>query len=280
MQTMPGEVREGEHRSEHGSRRYRLYVPATAEGGPPGPPLVVMLHGCTQDPADFAAGTRGDEAAERAGAVALYPEQPATAHPQKCWSWYDPAHQGRGGGEPAILAGMIRQVLEETGADPERVYVAGMSAGGSMAQILVAAYPELFAGLAVHSAPAYRSARDVPEALAVLQHGIPDTVSLAELVLTTRGSRAPAVPTLVIHGAEDGVVRVVNGRQVTEQWRGVVAAGEHHGRRAPRVRYLEVPGLGHAWSGGSPAGSYTDPGTADATAAVFAFFLDPVPAGS
>ena len=281
-----GEVREGEHAGEHGTRRYRLFIPARAAAGSTGMPLVVMLHGCTQDAADFAAGTRADEAAERAGALVLYPEQPASAHPQKCWSWYDPAHQGRGAGEPALLAGMIREVMEETGADPDRVYVAGISAGGSMAQILAAAYPEMFAGLAVHSAPAYRSAADVPSALAVLQQGVGDPAALPALVLEAMGTRARRLPTLVIHGDADPVVRVVNGRQAAEQWRGVAAKvaggaqgeGKTQGGSEVTVRYLEVPGLGHAWSGGSPAGTYTDPSTEDATAAVFAFFLGPVAA--
>lgn len=319
-----GEFREGVHRGEHGTRNYRLYVPSGASSGG-ARPLIVMLHGCTQDAADFAAGTRANEVGERAGAFVLYPEQPASAHPQKCWSWYDPAHQERGSGEPALLAGMTRAVLEEVGADPARVFVAGMSAGGSMAQILAATYPDIYHGLAVHSAPPYRSARDVPSALAVLAHGAPDTVALRRAVLAGMGERARPIPTLVIHGAEDTVVRVVNGQQVFGQWGGAaVAAAEGHGgpglhartptepaatapgsvlalpdagtggaregplpvRHGPypgapvSVEYWEVEGLGHAWSGGSPEGTYTDARGPDATAAIFAFFLDPVPAGS
>lgn len=272
MQNTPGEVTTGHYADVHGARGWRLYTPS---GDPPpvGRPLVVMLHGCTQDAADFAAGTRADAAGERAGALVLYPEQPATAHPQKCWTWYDRAHQRRGAGEPALLVGLIDHVVKTTGADPTRVYVAGLSAGGSMAQILAAAYPERFAGLAVHSAPPYGSAADVPGALAVLEAGVAEPGALAGRLLEAMGGEVRPMPTLVIQGAEDTVVRAVNGRQVAAQWTTPAAAA------GGAVVYREVAGLGHAWSGGAPDGTYTDPESEDATAAVFAFFLGGVPAG-
>lgn len=309
MESAPGEFREGHYTDEHGSRRYRLYVPA--DGAERARPLIVMLHGCTQDPEDFAAGTRANEHAEAAGALVLYPEQPESAHPQKCWSWFDPAHQGRGAGEPALLAGMTREVAEENGVDPERVFVAGISAGGSMAEILTAAYPELYRGLAVHSAPASHSATDVPAALAVLEHGVVDPEALADRVLDVMGEGSRPVPTLVLHGEDDPVVRVVNGEQAFRQWAGVALhAGARPAARggkaeeakgcplvpglsvetfrveaaAPARRcvyhgatvaleYWAVEGMGHAWSGGSELGSYTEPAGPDATAHVFRFFL-------
>ncbi len=337
MAPATGEFREGQFTNEHGTRRYRLYIPATTSHA--APPLIVMLHGCTQDPADFAAGTRANDHAEAAGALVLYPEQPATAHPQKCWNWYDPAHQGRGAGEPAILAGMTRQVMAETGADPARVFVAGISAGGSMAEILAAGYPELYRALAVHSALAYRSAGDVPTALTILQSGVADEAALPARVLDAMGEAARPIPTLVLHGAEDPVVRVVNGQQVLRQWAQVaLQLGSHahdggspagspadspaaapaetpvaapaaapadadcpivpgltatssrveadapatrcvyHGAAVP-LEYWVVHGSGHAWSGGSEAGTYTDPAGPDATARIFRFFLPPDEAG-
>ncbi len=255
MSSTSGEFREGQYSDEHGTRRYRLYVPS---GSPePGRRLVVMLHGCTQDPEDFAAGTRANERAEAEGFIVLYPEQPATANPQKCWSWFDPAHQGRGAGEPALLAGLIRYAVEETAADPERVFVAGISAGGSMAQILVAVYPELFAGLAVHSAPAFGGARDVPAALAVLQQGTTDPETLPARVLDAMGERARPIPTIVLHGEADPVVRAVNGEQALRQWAGVAMG-------AMRMESREVePGEG---TGGAEAGPPACPSVAGLTA--------------
>lgn len=210
-----GELREGDWTGEHGSRRYRLYVPP---GETAGRPLMVLLHGCTQTPADFAAGTRANRWADSLGVLVLYPAQPAEANPQRCWNWFDPGNQVRGAGEPAILAGMVRSVLEETGADADRVFVAGISAGGVMAETLAAAYPELFGALAVHSAPAYRSASGVASGFAVLQQGVADSVDLAGRVLEAMGPAARPVPTLVIHGAADPGVRPVNGAQVLRQW--------------------------------------------------------------
>ncbi len=206
---------------------------------------------------------------------------------------------------------MVRSVLEETAADPDRVYVAGISAGGAMAQTLVAAWPDLFGAVAVHSAPAYRSARDVPTAFAVLQQGAPDSVDLAGRVLETMGPAARPVPTLVIHGADDPAVRVVNGDQVLRQWAAVavragdgavdeaagasagasgcpvapgldVTAGLIAGETPVRcvytgapvaLEYWRVRGLGHAWSGGSAEGTFADPDAPDATERILAFFL-------
>jgi poly(hydroxyalkanoate) depolymerase family esterase len=320
MHTSVGEYLEGEYRSDRGDRRYRLYRPAPSEADPGSRPLIVMLHGCTQDADDFARGTRANPAADQAGAVVLYPEQPASANPQKCWNWFDPAHQSRGQGEPAILAGMTRQIARDVGADPDRIFVAGISAGGSMAQILAANYPDLYRALAVHSAPPYLSARDVPTALTVLQQGVADPTVLSEAVLAAMGDRARAMPTLVIHGHEDTIVAPANGEQVLRQWGevavqlgaeanpaeparihgmrggpcphvgGLAAASEeptmpgpaegtglsavrcvYRGAPVP-VEYWLLTGVGHAWSGGSAEGTYTEPRGPDATARIFEFF--------
>ncbi len=243
------------HASEAGARRYRLYVPAAYDGEKP-VPLVVMLHGCTQDPDDLAAGTRMNARAEAEGFLVVYPEQTAAQHPQKCWSWYDPAHQERAKGEPEILAGITRRVMETHRVDPSRVYVAGISAGGAMALVLAAAYPELYAAAAVHSAVPYRAARGVQEALRAMKSGGEPPA------LPGR-----AVPLLVFHGAEDTVVHPVNAEQLVRQWTAASPAG---GRP---VESRIVPGVGHAWSGGAPEGSYTDPKGPDATAEIVRFLL-------
>ena len=168
-----GRWEEGTFANAAGSRRYKLYVPASYDPsrGTPGHMLVVLLHGCTQDPDDLARGTRVAEHAEREGFLALLPEQPASANPKKCWNWYDPAHQRRDAGEPASIVAVVRDVMATQKVDPARVYVAGISAGGAMAAIVGAAYPELFAAVGVHSGIAVGAATSVVEALSVMAKG-------------------------------------------------------------------------------------------------------------
>jgi poly(hydroxyalkanoate) depolymerase family esterase len=274
------------HTGEAGARRYRLFVPASAKDGAP---LVVMLHGCTQDPDDFARGTRFNEAAADAGVMVAYPEQTAAHNPQKCWSWYDPAHQARGG-EPALVAGIAREVMAARRADPRRVYVAGVSAGAAMAVNTAVAYPELFAAAGAHSGIAYRAATSVPQALVAMQRATPapDSVAAAQATaLRAALGTGNAVPLIVFHGAADPVVKPENGRQLAAQWAraGGLKDFQRHaadtgGLRATRDVYgpfLEVwtvEGLGHAWSGGSPQGTYTDARGPDATREMLRFFLD------
>ncbi|HEX2094556.1 MAG TPA: PHB depolymerase family esterase [Longimicrobiaceae bacterium] len=273
---------------EGGARRYRLYVPASHRRSRPAP-LLVMLHGCTQDPDDFARGTRMNALAEEHGFLVAYPEQTAAHNPQRCWSWYDPAHQERGRGEPAAIAGIARQVVAACGVDPRRVYLAGVSAGGAMALNVAAAYPELFAAAGVHSGVAYRAAAGVPQALQVMQRGSADSVSLAGSAGAALRARGAPLPLLVIHGAADPVVRLINGEQLVRQWTGGLAAaaerraeegglttvrrGWNTGDGRAVVEEIVVEGLGHAWSGGSPEGTYTDPRGPDASREMVRFFL-------
>ena len=154
------------HEGAAGARAYRLYVPSRYDATQEAAPLVVMLHGCTQDAADVARGTRLDAHAERAGALVVYPEQPATANPKKCWNWYDAAHQARDAGEPAIVAAIVRDVMASHRVDRSRVYVAGLSAGGAMAAIVAAAYPETFAA-AVERMTGGSLVRQSPELLRI-----------------------------------------------------------------------------------------------------------------
>jgi poly(hydroxyalkanoate) depolymerase family esterase len=268
----------GSYRNEAGGRDYKLFVPAGAAAGRP---LVVMLHGCTQDPDDFARGTRMIALARTQGFLVLYPAQSRRANAQGCWNWFKHNHQARGKGEPAILAGMVRDVAATHAVDPDRVYVAGLSAGGAMAAILGDAYPDLFAAVGVHSGLPTGSATDVQTAFVAMSGGARPA---------PRGRRhGPSPATIVFHGDADTTVNVVNGERVMHA-AGVFARPElRHGSSAMGMawscrRYVDargvdraeewtVHGAGHAWSGGDAAGSYTDPRGPDASAEMLRFFL-------
>ena len=263
-----------------GSRTYKLFVPSRAQGEPL--PLVVMLHGCTQSPEDFAAGTRMNFKAEEQNCVVVYPEQPSGANQSKCWNWFRMGDQQRGGGEPSLIAGITRQIMRDHSIDPKRVYVAGLSAGGAAAAIMAATYPDLYAAVGIHSGLACGSARDLPSAFAAMRQGSgPEAIA----------GDASAVPTIVFHGDRDTTVHPNNGDRILEQsakatnpttkvLRGQVPHGHAYSRtilidsgRAVSEHW-NVHGAGHAWSGGSPAGSYTDPRGPDATREMLRFFLE------
>ena len=259
-----------------GARDYKLFLPPGAAEQPR--PLVLMLHGCTQTPDDFAAGTRMNEAAAAQGVVVLYPAQSVQMNPQRCWNWFKRQHQQRDRGEPALLAALVRQVVADQRIDPSRVYVAGLSAGGAMAAVLGQAYPDLFAAVGVHSGLASGVAGDLPSALAAMQSGAP----------APRASRP--VPTIVFHGDRDATVNPANGAQVfaaatppgaTAHTERIARPGARaHTRQQQRdahgrvvAEHWLVHGAAHAWSGGSSAGSYTDPQGPDATREMLRFFL-------
>ncbi|MBA2961404.1 MULTISPECIES: alpha/beta hydrolase family esterase [Ramlibacter] len=273
----PGAFVTGRHGGTGAAGRdYKLYIPPGAGTEPL--PLVVMLHGCTQDADDFAAGTRMNEAARAQGFYVLYPVQSKQANPQKCWNWFKHSHQQRERGEPALIAGMVRSLMARHAIDPRRVYAAGLSAGGAMAAILAQTHPDLFAAVGVHSGLAAGAARDLPSGLKAMQAG------------AASAPRAGAgVPTIVFHGSGDHAVSPVNGEQVF----GAVAAGDVQqdtpavsgGRRVTRrvarsangqvrAEHWRIEGAPHAWSGGSSAGSYTDMRGPDATAELLRFFRE------
>jgi poly(hydroxyalkanoate) depolymerase family esterase len=277
--TRPESFTAGQFRNEAGTRDYKLFEPARRGGTPL--PLVVMLHGCTQDPDDFARGTRMNALARAQGFLVLYPAQSRRANAQGCWSWFKHNHQARGKGEPAILAGMVREVVAAHDVDPDRVYVAGLSAGGAMAAILGDAYPDLFAAVGVHSGLATGAATDVQTAFAAMGGASPAGRRAA------RHGVAP--PTIVFHGDADATVNVVNGERVlvaadvaarADVQRGTSAQGVAYSRRiwtdaqgAERAEQWTIHGAGHAWSGGDLAGSYADPRGPDASAEMLRFFL-------
>ncbi len=247
-----------------------------------------MLHGCTQSPDDFAAGTRMNAFAEEQTCLVLYPAQTAAANAQKCWNWFSPGDQQREQGEPALIAGATRQIMRDYAVDPQRVYVAGLSAGGAAAAIMGATYPDLYAAVGVHSGLACGAASDLASALAAMRQG-----EAAASRRSGSGSGAPrTVPTIVFHADQDHTVHPRNGEQVIRQARagadlrtevqpGHVAGGHAYSRTlytdASGQAVLEqwvVHGGGHAWAGGSPAGSYTDPRGPDATREMLRFFLE------
>ncbi|MBI2771098.1 MAG: PHB depolymerase family esterase [Burkholderiales bacterium] len=260
-----------------GRRDYKLFVPPNAASH--ALPLVVMLHGCTQAPDDFAAGTAMNDAALAQGFFVLYPAQSQQANPQRCWNWFKHSHQERGRGEPALLAAMTREVMAAHAIDPRRVYVAGLSAGGAMAAILGETYPDLFAAVGVHSGLAAGAAKDLPSALGAMKSG----------GAPVRRS-ASGVPTIVFHGDADATVNAANGEQViaasaaagarVERQQGKAAGGRaytrsvHHSHDGTVLaEHWLVHGAPHAWSGGSPRGSYTDARGPDASAEMVRFFL-------
>jgi poly(hydroxyalkanoate) depolymerase family esterase len=267
--------------NQAGTRPYKLYIPTGYNGQPV--PLIIMLHGCSQSPDDFATGTRMNAAAEVHTCLVAYPGQTSAANMQKCWNWFNANDQQRDGGEPSLIAGITRQIIRDFAVDPARVYVAGLSAGGAAASIMGQAYPDLYAAIGVHSGLACGAARDMQSALTAMQRGGHGQA---------RSDRRRLVPTIVFHGERDTTVHARNADAVvvqavqgvslrTTQESGQVPNGHAYTRTLHTdgdgktlVENWTVQGAGHAWFGGSPAGSFTDPRGPDATREMLRFFLE------
>jgi poly(hydroxyalkanoate) depolymerase family esterase len=274
-----------------GTMDYKIYVPASHGDEPL--PLIVMLHGCKQAPDDFAAGTQMNVLAEQHGFIAAYPKQAAKANPLKCWNWFQPEHQQRQRGEPSLIAGITRRILEEFGADARRVYVAGLSAGGAMASVMAATYPELYAAVGIHSGLAAGSALDVASAFSAMRNG--NARSCRRHEHHEAGARRP-VPAIVFHGDGDDTVHPRNADALVAAALGadfeagagalerIVKHGRAAGRDYTRVGYRDadgttwveqwtVHGARHAWSGGSADGSFADMAGPNASREMLRFFL-------
>ena len=283
----PAQFTEGEFSFEGLQYPYRLFVPTRplASSGKSGTmPLMVLLHGCTQNAEDFAIGTDMNVLAEQRQCMVLYPEQTSQANVRRCWNWFEPNHQQRGRGEPGMIAAMTRQVLDgHPEADASRVYIAGLSAGGAMAALVAGQYADMFAAVGVHSGLQAGAASDLASAFGAMRNGAP-------------GQASPPLPTIVFHGTADQTVHPDNGQylsdaaqaaflasgvSLTERRTNVRTPGEALAERISfdgyegrsYVEYWRVDAGPHAWSGGKAEGSFTDPGGPAASAAMLAFFL-------
>lgn len=264
--------------NEAGSRAYDLFVPTSYEEK--ALPLVVMLHGCSQTSRDFAIGTRMDHLAEEQGFLVAYPDQPRSANMAKSWNWFRDRDQHRDRGEPSILAGLTHQIISEFSVDPGRVYIAGLSSGGAAAAVMALAYQDLYAAVGIHSGLAVGSAGSMATAFSTMRRG----------ALPSLRRLAHEVPTIVFHGDSDKTVSPINGEQAMAQARPDVMfetstiEGRSEGGMAYTRTILSAPdgpwtseqwilhGGGHAWAGGNPAGSYTDPTGPDASREMLRFF--------
>ena len=286
-----------------GSRPYFVYTPQNYQPGT-AVPLIVMLHGCTQTPLDLTTGTGMNQLAEQYDFIVAYPEQTSAYNAALCWNWFNPANQFRGSGEPAILAGIVQEIERNTAEwtiDVHRIYVTGISAGGAMAVILGATYPDIFAAIGVHSGAEYRAITSLGTGGDVFLQGGPDPIQQGQAAYAAMGSFARVVPTIVFHGTKDVVAAPINGKQVVQQWMETDVLASHgtyhadfHSPSSTRngqvpgghsytvyrwndnqgnevQEYWLVDGMGHAWSGGNSDIS-SDPQGPSASLAMYLFF--------
>jgi poly(hydroxyalkanoate) depolymerase family esterase len=265
-----------------GTLSYKLFVPLDRDRDLA---LILMLHGCTQDPDDFACGTRMNRLADEFGLVVAYPHQPRSANANGCWNWFDRRHQSPGAGEPAKLAALAKTLSGEFGIAPERVFAAGLSAGAAMADVLAEIYPEVFSKVGLHSGLPYGAAHDVMSAFAAMKGD--------GAVRRSGGAGRGASRKIIIHGTADQTVHASNGDRIFEEMRArhpdstlIVSDVKSSGKSATRqaligtsgevwAEYLPIEGAGHAWSGGDRSGSFTDPDGPDASREMVRFFLRP-----
>ncbi|HEU4963493.1 MAG TPA: PHB depolymerase family esterase [Bacilli bacterium] len=281
---------------------FKVYVPSSYQSGT-SVPLMVMLHGCLQDPDDFAAGTRMNDLAEEKGFLVLYPEMNVYSNPNMCWNWFYDYNQHRASGEPAIIKGMVDQVKGAYAIDNNKVYVAGLSAGAAMATIMGATYPDVFHGVGVAAGVEYNAANTAGGGITAMSYGGPSPDSTGYDAYYEMGSNKRRMPVIVFHGTSDSAVAPINATQVVGQWAqtndyiddgsnndsmnatadsttsGTVTGGRSYTHYVYKdqngsglIEYYKVSGMEHAWSGGSSNGSYTDPYGPDATRIMWNFF--------
>ncbi len=293
-----GQFIAGAYTNQAGTRAYKLYVPSGYGRQPL--PLVVMLHGCTQSPEDFAVGTRMNQFAEARPMLVLYPAQAQGANTSRCWNWFKPGDQRCNEGEPSIIADMTREVMHDYKIDAQRVYVAGLSAGGAMAVVMGITYPELYAAVGAHSGLPFAAAHDLPSAFAAMRAGGDRDACVHDYRPVDSAIIRRHVPTIVFHGDRDNTVHPHNSHRIIAQsWgvggvdpstlmgsrvlvqRGRAANGHTYTRTVYRdvdgcssFEHWLVHGAGHAWSGGHTSGSFTDPKGPDATQEMVRFFLE------
>src|SRR6266487_5344853 len=291
--------------SSAGSRPYFVCTPTSYQVGT-AVPLLVMLHGCAQTAGDFAAGTHMNQLAEQYGFIVVYPQQTPTYNRSVCWNWFTPSNQRRGRGEPASIAGIVQTMVQQTSQwriDTSRIYVAGISAGAAMAVILGATYPDIFAAIGVHSGVEYQAATNIIGGLKAMRLGGPNPVKQGQKAYEAMGSCKRMVPTIVFQGTRDKIVAPVNGDQMVQQWMHTnylashglydadfkkpttTTSGQVPGGRSYTLytwkdyagnevqAYWKIHGMGHAWAGGSPNGSHTDPPGPNASEAMYRFLM-------
>ena len=269
-----------------GVRRYHLFRPPGLVLKPGEKlQLLVMLHGCGQHGRDFAESTRMNRLATRERCLVLYPEQDRLANAQGCWNWYE-LRSGKAVAEAATLMAMVDQVIMCHAADRQRVAVAGLSAGASMAGLLASRYPGRFQAVAMHSGVTPGAASSSATALGAMR-GQQGMANAAAAVGQLQGVNLP--PLLVIHGETDRVVAVSNARTSAAVWalasgaapgpERVVQRGKRYAARVTdykhkgkvRVSLHQIEHLGHAWSGGPAKLAFSDANGPDATRLVWAF---------
>jgi poly(hydroxyalkanoate) depolymerase family esterase len=291
-----GSLSSADYSGPEGSQHYELYVPSTYNAGTP-VPLVVALHGCTQDGDKFRLLTRWDALAEAKGFIVIFPQQDPNSNNQKCWNFFQDAHMHRSGGEPALIAATTRSIAGSYAVDPHRIYASGLSSGGAMASILGATHPDLFAAIGIGSGCEYAAGA------ACAGYKSADPVQAGRQAYNEMGPRARAMPFIAFEGDADTTVPPVNADQLVQQWlvtndladdgalnrsvrtfpakttRGRSPGGKSYtvrtylrGGSAELAQYWLVHGMNHAWSGGDPAQPYSDPAGPDETAAMYAFF--------
>lgn len=276
-----------------GTRNYKVYIPSNYHGEVV--PVIVMLHGCTQNPDDFARGTRMNVVAEEMKCIVVYPAQSQSSNSSKCWNWFKTLDQQRDQGEPSIIAGITHQVISDYKLDRRRVYVAGLSSGGAMAIILGTTYPDLYAAVGVHSGLPYGSAQDLTSAFKAMRGANPGVKGKPRTSKTD--FRPRSIPIIVFHGDRDTTVHSSNADRLIKQnvSQGgacadrmdpdvIVQEGKvPHGHAYTRTLYQDkngrtvaenwmIHGAGHAWAGGSNKGSYTDAKGPDASEEMMRFF--------